>query len=222
MLRSWRSRHRPSCGGRQVAASSSRLTPFSTATDVIDCIANGGGKNHRLVVGVLDLDHVTAAPAVCHGESWPQLCHEFDGAEGSVRPARGATATEAIVQTRRDLRHEPGAAVPPSRSRSKPKESVRYHVCKPSIRWIGQNLTSQWATMELRRTTIFVEPRSVFRKGLKALLANSRYHIVGDFASAAEVSGVSTLLDEPELVILGAPASPLDMPANLLREHFAR
>jgi two-component system nitrate/nitrite response regulator NarL len=60
--------------------------------------------------------------------------------------------------------------------------------------------------MGSRHATIVVEPRLLFREGLKALMADSVYHIVSDFASAEEISGASTMSDEPpELVILGAP-----------------
>src|SRR5258707_13229449 len=62
------------------------------------------------------------------------------------------------------------------------------------------------AIMGSRHATIVVEPRLLFREGLKALMADGVYHIVSDFASAAEISGASTMSDDPpELVILGAP-----------------
>jgi two-component system nitrate/nitrite response regulator NarL len=61
------------------------------------------------------------------------------------------------------------------------------------------------ATMGSRHATIVVEPRLLFREGLKSLMADTVYHIVSDFASSAEISGASTMSDEPQLVILGAP-----------------
>jgi DNA-binding NarL/FixJ family response regulator len=61
--------------------------------------------------------------------------------------------------------------------------------------------------MGSRHTTIIVEPRLLFRDGLRALMDNSAYHIVNDFMSAAEISGASTMSDKPALVILGAPVA---------------
>jgi len=54
-------------------------------------------------------------------------------------------------------------------------------------------------------TTIIVEPRLLFREGLKSRMANDAYHIVSDFASSAEIRA-SAILIEPQLVILGAPS----------------
>jgi two-component system nitrate/nitrite response regulator NarL len=59
------------------------------------------------------------------------------------------------------------------------------------------------ATMGSRHTTIIVEPRLLFRAGLKSRMADDAYHIVSDFASSAEI-GASAILIEPQLVILGA------------------
>jgi two-component system nitrate/nitrite response regulator NarL len=61
--------------------------------------------------------------------------------------------------------------------------------------------------MGSRHTTIIVEPRLLFREGLKSLMAdNGYYHIVSDFASSAEIAA-SVILIEPQLVILGALAA---------------
>jgi DNA-binding NarL/FixJ family response regulator len=61
------------------------------------------------------------------------------------------------------------------------------------------------ASMESRHTTVIVEPRLLFRDGLRAIMGNSAYHIVSEFMSAAEISGASTMSDKPALVILGGP-----------------
>ena len=60
------------------------------------------------------------------------------------------------------------------------------------------------AIMGSKHATIVVEPRLLFREGLKVLMADSVYHIVSDFASAEEISRAPTMPDKPELVILGA------------------
>jgi DNA-binding NarL/FixJ family response regulator len=60
--------------------------------------------------------------------------------------------------------------------------------------------------MGSRHATIVVETRLLFREGLKALLAETIFQIVGDFASAAEIAA-SAILIEPQLVILGALAA---------------
>ena len=58
--------------------------------------------------------------------------------------------------------------------------------------------------MGSRHATIIVESRLLFREALKSLMAESAYRIVNDGASSAEISGASTISDEPKLVILGA------------------
>ena len=60
--------------------------------------------------------------------------------------------------------------------------------------------------MGSRHATIVVETRLLFREGFKALLAESIYQIVSDFASSAELAG-SPILIEPQLVILSTLAA---------------
>jgi DNA-binding NarL/FixJ family response regulator len=58
--------------------------------------------------------------------------------------------------------------------------------------------------MGSRHAMLVVEPRLLFREGLKALMAKTAYHVVSACASAAEIDGTSIPSDEPQLVILGA------------------
>jgi two-component system, NarL family, nitrate/nitrite response regulator NarL len=55
-----------------------------------------------------------------------------------------------------------------------------------------------------RLATIVVESRLLVREALKSLMAKNSYRVVCDMGSTAEMSGASTLSEEPKLVILGA------------------
>ena len=55
--------------------------------------------------------------------------------------------------------------------------------------------------------TIVVESRLLVREALKSLMAKNSYRVVCDIASTAEIDGVSTLSEEPKLVILGAQSA---------------
>jgi two-component system nitrate/nitrite response regulator NarL len=61
--------------------------------------------------------------------------------------------------------------------------------------------------MESRLATIIVESRLLVREALKSLMAKNAYRVVCDIGSTAEISGASTLSDEPKLVILGAQSA---------------
>jgi two-component system, NarL family, nitrate/nitrite response regulator NarL len=61
--------------------------------------------------------------------------------------------------------------------------------------------------MESRLATIVVESRLLVREALKSLMTRNSYHVVCDIGSTAEMSGASTLSDEPKLVILGAQSA---------------
>jgi two-component system nitrate/nitrite response regulator NarL len=58
--------------------------------------------------------------------------------------------------------------------------------------------------MGSRLATIIVESRLLVREALKSLMVKNAYRVVCDIGSTAEISGPSTLSDEPKLVILGA------------------
>jgi hypothetical protein len=58
--------------------------------------------------------------------------------------------------------------------------------------------------MGSKLATIVVESRLLVREALKSLMANNSYRVVCDVGSTTEISGSSTLSDEPKLVILGA------------------
>ena len=58
--------------------------------------------------------------------------------------------------------------------------------------------------MESKLATIVVESRSLVREALKSLMAKNSCRIICDIGSTAEMSGASTLSEEPKLVILGA------------------
>jgi two-component system nitrate/nitrite response regulator NarL len=61
--------------------------------------------------------------------------------------------------------------------------------------------------MESRLATIVVESRLLVREALKSLMAKNSYRVVRDVGSTAEISGASTLSEEPKLVILGAQSA---------------
>ena len=61
--------------------------------------------------------------------------------------------------------------------------------------------------MGSRLATIVVESRLLVREALKSLMAKNSYRVVCDVGSTAEISGASTLSDEPKLVILGAQSA---------------
>jgi two-component system nitrate/nitrite response regulator NarL len=67
--------------------------------------------------------------------------------------------------------------------------------------------------MGSRLATIVVESRLLVREALKSLMAKNSYHVVCDIGSTAEIDGVSTLSEEPKLVVLGAQS-----PDNALSE----
>ena len=55
--------------------------------------------------------------------------------------------------------------------------------------------------------TIVVEFRLLVREALKSLMAEHSYHVVCDIGATAEISGASTLSEEPKLVVLGAQSA---------------
>ena len=55
--------------------------------------------------------------------------------------------------------------------------------------------------------TIVVESRLLVREALKSLMAKNSYRVVCGIGSTAEMSGASTLSEEPKLVILGAQSA---------------
>jgi two-component system nitrate/nitrite response regulator NarL len=61
--------------------------------------------------------------------------------------------------------------------------------------------------MGSRLATIVVESRLLVREALKSLMAKNAYRVVHDVGSTAEISGASTLSEEPKLVILGAQSA---------------
>ena len=61
--------------------------------------------------------------------------------------------------------------------------------------------------MGSRLATIVVESRLLVREALKSLMAKNSYRVVCDIGSTAEISGASTLSEEPKLVILGAQSA---------------
>ena len=61
--------------------------------------------------------------------------------------------------------------------------------------------------MGSRLATIVVESRLLVREALKSLMAKNSYRVVCDIGSTAEMSGASTLSEEPKLVILGAQSA---------------
>jgi two-component system nitrate/nitrite response regulator NarL len=61
--------------------------------------------------------------------------------------------------------------------------------------------------MESKLATIVVESRLLVREALKSLMAKNSCRVICDIGSTAEVSGASTLSEEPKLVILGAQSA---------------
>ena len=61
--------------------------------------------------------------------------------------------------------------------------------------------------MGQKLATIVVESRLLVREALKSLMAKNSYRVVCDIGSTAEISGGSSLSDEPKLVILGAQSA---------------
>ena len=61
--------------------------------------------------------------------------------------------------------------------------------------------------MGSRLATIIIESRLLVREALKSLMVKNAYRVVCDIGSTAEISGASTLPDEPKLVILGAQSA---------------
>jgi len=61
--------------------------------------------------------------------------------------------------------------------------------------------------MGSRLATIVVESRLLVREALKSLMVKNSYRVVRDVGSTAEISGASTLSEEPKLVILGAQSA---------------
>jgi two-component system nitrate/nitrite response regulator NarL len=61
--------------------------------------------------------------------------------------------------------------------------------------------------MTSKVATIVVESRLLFREALNSLMVKNCYRVICDIGSTAEISGASTLSDEPKLVILGAQSA---------------
>jgi two-component system nitrate/nitrite response regulator NarL len=61
--------------------------------------------------------------------------------------------------------------------------------------------------MKSKLATIVVESRLLIREALKSLMAKDSYRVICDIGSTAEISGASTLSEEPKLVILGAQSA---------------
>jgi two-component system nitrate/nitrite response regulator NarL len=61
--------------------------------------------------------------------------------------------------------------------------------------------------MESKLATIVVESRLLVREALKSLMAKNSCRVICDIGSTAEMSGASTLSEEPKLVILGAQSA---------------
>ena len=61
--------------------------------------------------------------------------------------------------------------------------------------------------MESGLATIVVESRLLVREALKSLMTKNSYRVVCDIGSMAEMSGSSTLSEEPKLVVLGAQSA---------------
>ena len=61
--------------------------------------------------------------------------------------------------------------------------------------------------MGSRLATIVVEFRLLVREALKSLMAKNSYRVVCDIGSTADISGASTLSEEPKLVVLGAQSA---------------
>ena len=61
--------------------------------------------------------------------------------------------------------------------------------------------------MGQKLATVVVESRLLVREALKSLMVKNSYRVVCDVGSTAEISGASTLSDEPKLVILAAQSA---------------
>ena len=61
--------------------------------------------------------------------------------------------------------------------------------------------------MESKLATIVVESRLLVREAFKSLMAKNSCRVICDIGSTAEMSGASTLSEEPKLVILGAQSA---------------
>ena len=73
--------------------------------------------------------------------------------------------------------------------------------------WLFGAVGTVGDVMGSRLATIVVESRLLVREALKSLMAKNAYHVVCDVGSTAEISGASTLSEEPKLVILGAQSA---------------
>ena len=78
---------------------------------------------------------------------------------------------------------------------------------RPLPFWCSGALGQWVGIMGSRLATIVVESRLLVREALKSLMAKNSYRVVCDVGSTAEISGASTLSDEPKLVILGAQSA---------------
>lgn len=58
--------------------------------------------------------------------------------------------------------------------------------------------------MEMRISTIVIEPRSLVREALASLMASHSYQVIGSFASTSDIESSLRDADAPKLVILGA------------------
>jgi two-component system nitrate/nitrite response regulator NarL len=71
-------------------------------------------------------------------------------------------------------------------------------------------------------TTLIVEPRSLVREALVALMAGHSYRVVGGVASTADIESSLLVADVPRLVILGAlPAEEAATAASCIRKRWA-
>ena len=61
--------------------------------------------------------------------------------------------------------------------------------------------------MGSRQATVVVESRLLVREALKSLMTKNSYRVVCNIGSATEISGASSLADEPKVVILGAQSA---------------
>ena len=69
--------------------------------------------------------------------------------------------------------------------------------------------------------TIVVEPRSLVREGLVALMASHSYEVVGGFASTVDLEHSPLVIEAPGLVILGAlPADMATIAAGNIRKRW--
>ena len=78
---------------------------------------------------------------------------------------------------------------------------------RPLPFWCSGALGQWVGIMGSKLATIVVESRLLVREALKSLMAKNSYRVVCDVGSTAEISGASTLSDEPKLVILGAQSA---------------